>query len=178
MSTQDNAARRAKLTEEGKLKIADLFPRVHAIADQLDSDESNRLMEVLARMADQSSGDLVFNMDDSQLGDVAAVLSVLDDIAKKHDLYRQESAISSRGGPPSDAMDMDVFTDADDNTVLLTVPTAADQPIAVAVIEGANLADLPQDLVVLWPDQAIALGQALVRAGIRKQVVAEFRTSQ
>jgi len=69
-----------------------------------------------------------------------------------------------------------MLSDADGNTVMMIVPDDQDQPLGIGVIEGEsfNIAD-PLFVLTLWPDQGIALGQALVRAGVRKEVIRDMK---
>jgi len=75
---------------------------------------------------------------------------------------------------PSDAAEWDMLSDADDNTIMLLAPDDPAQLIGLAVIEDGNIAD-PAYVIALSADQAIQLAQALVKAGVRKQVIAELK---
>jgi hypothetical protein len=75
---------------------------------------------------------------------------------------------------PADAADLSMLSDADGNTLMLVIPDDIDSEIGVGVIDGETLDFAnPLSTIALWPDQAITLGEALVRAGIRKQVLLE-----
>ena len=72
------------LVDEARRRIAAIFPRVQEIAGQLDSRDTARLLDALSRMADQSTGELVLNINDLAPLEVAEMLNLLSGIAQTH----------------------------------------------------------------------------------------------
>ena len=77
--------------------------------------------------------------------------------------------------PPADkAADIDMYNDADGDVVIVGAPRDLSQPIDMAVVDQETF-DMqnPISIMTFTPAQAIEIGQALVRAGIRRQLLLE-----
>lgn len=71
--------------------------------------------------------------------------------------------------------EVDFASDAEGNRITISIPDDPSEPIALAgQEEGAPVAAEPVYLVLLNANQAIELGRALVRAGVRKQVIEQL----
>jgi hypothetical protein len=76
---------------------------------------------------------------------------------------------------PLNVSEVDFASDAEGNRITMSIPDDPSEPIALAgQEEGAPVTAEPVYLVLLNADQAIELGRALVRAGVRKQVIEQL----